>query len=66
MLLTEEDVFLVKCKDTSTDRIYHIYVDPNISGATTDAISAIASTMRTSDGKPLTKEQYIDLMKTES
>ena len=66
LILTEEDVFVVKCKDTSTDRIYHIYVDPSVEDATKDAIAAIASTMRTDDGKPLTKEQYIELIKSES
>jgi hypothetical protein len=66
MLLTDQDVYVVKCNDTSTKRVYHIYVDPSVEGATTDAISAIASTMRTKDNKPLTKEQYIELIKSET
>lgn len=52
-----DDVYFVKCKDTSTDRIYYLYVRPN-----TDAISAIASTMaHPTTGKPLTKEEYLSI-----
>lgn len=54
---TEDDVAIVRCQDTSTDKTYYLFVD----GAHTDAIEAIASTMRKDDGSPLSKEEYLSI-----
>lgn len=58
---TENDVYYVKCKDTSTDRVYYIYVDGTDPRCKTDAISAIAWTMRDPEGKPFSKEDYLNI-----
>jgi hypothetical protein len=59
----QNDVYIVKCKDTSTDRIYYLYVNGQESEAIRkDAITAIASTMVNPDGSIFTKEQYLALM----
>jgi len=60
-LNTPEDICYVKCKDTSTDRIYYLYVDSSDSRCNSDAISAIAWTMRFPNGEPFTKEDYLNL-----
>jgi hypothetical protein len=60
-LETNNDVYFVKCKDTSTDRVYYIYVDGRDERCNRDAISAIAWTMRDPDGEPFTKEMYLQL-----
>ena len=62
----QEYIYICKMKDTSTDREYFLFVDSNVEGATEDAISAIASTLRTVDengnlGNPLSKEDYFNL-----
>lgn len=64
VLQSREDVYMVKCKDTSTDRIYYLYVNGNEGNTQirTDAIAAIASTMVNPDGSIFTKEQYLQLM----
>jgi len=62
ILNAPEDVYMVKCKDTSTDRVYYLYVDgANDAKVRKDAISAIASTMENPDGTVFTKEQYLEL-----
>ena len=58
---TDEDVFYVKCKDTSTDRIYYLYVDGTDERCKNDAVSAIAWTMRDPEGNPFTKEEYLEI-----
>jgi hypothetical protein len=60
-LNTNNDVYFVKCKDTSTDRVYYIYVDGRDNRCNSDAISAIAWTMRDPDGEPFTPEMYLQL-----
>ena len=50
----EEDIFFVKCKDSTSDKYYYLYVQPH-----NDAIAAIASTYRKPDGTQLTKEEYL-------
>jgi hypothetical protein len=58
---TENNVYYVKCKDTSTDRVYYLYVDGSDPRCQTDAISAIAWTMRDPEGNPFTREQYLTI-----
>lgn len=60
-LNTNNDVFYVRCKDTSTDRVYYLYVDGKDERCNSDAVSAIAWTMRDPDGVPFTKEMYLQL-----
>jgi hypothetical protein len=57
-------VFFVKCKCTSTHKVYYLYV-PEAVGNSADALAAIAWTYRF-NGKPLTKEQYLNLIYTET
>lgn len=59
-----QDVYFVKCKDASSDRIYYLYVHPT-AAKNNDAVEAIAWTMRL-NGYPLTKEQYLQLMYSET
>lgn len=67
VLGTEDDVYFVKCKDTSTNRVYYLFVDPEAAPeVSTDAISAIASTMRKDDGSPLNKAEYLELLESET
>lgn len=67
ILGTENDVFFVKCNDTSTDKVYYLFVDPEAADdVKTDAIAAIASTMRKDDGSVLTKKEYLKLLKSET
>lgn len=64
---TEDDVYFVKCNDTSTDKVYYLFVDPNASSEVKkDAIAAIASTMRREDGSPLSKKDYLELLESET
>lgn len=58
---TESNVYYVRCKDTSTERVYYIYVDGTDDRCNTDAVSAIAWTMRDPDGVPFTKEEYLQI-----
>lgn len=57
VLGTNKDVYYVKCNDTSTGRVYYLYVQEH-----TDAIEAIASTMQKEDGNFLTKEEYLEIV----
>jgi hypothetical protein len=67
VLGTQNDVYFVKCKDTSTDRVYYLFVDPNAANdVRKDAIAAIASTMRKDNGDPLTKQEYLELLESET
>ena len=59
-----QNVYFVKCKCASSDRMYYIYVHPE-AAKNHDAIEAIAWTMRW-NGIPLTKEQYLHLMYSET
>ncbi|MGD1841073.1 MAG: hypothetical protein ACFB0B_09275 [Thermonemataceae bacterium] len=58
------DIFFVQCQCTSTDRMYYLYVPPE-AAENGDAIEAIAWTMQI-EGQPLTKQQYLNLMYTET
>ena len=60
----ELDVFVVKCSCPSTDREYFLYV-PGQVAKDEDAIAAVAWTMQL-DGKPMTKQQYLELMFSET
>ncbi len=60
----EPAIYFVKCQCPSTDRNYFIYVPAKVAKEN-DAITAIAWTMRF-NGVPLNKEQYLNLMYTES
>jgi len=67
VLGTENDVYFVKCNDASTDKAYYLFVDPNASPeVSTDAIAAIASTMRKDDGSVLSKTDYLELLQSET
>lgn len=57
-------IYFVRCKCTTTDRIYFLYVAPEI-GEKGDAVAAIAWTMRI-NGTPLSKKQYLTLLYSES
>lgn len=62
----DEYVYIVQCKDASSDREFHLFVDPSNTDAKVDAISAIASTLYTTDdngepNRPLTKEEYVTM-----
>lgn len=57
-------LYFVKCNCPSTDRKYYLYVSRD-AAINNDAIEAIAWTMRF-NGKPLNKEQYLNLMYTET
>lgn len=61
---TVNDIYIVKCECPSTDRLYYLYV-PEEAAANKDALEAIAWTMRFND-QPLTKQQYLNLMYTET
>jgi hypothetical protein len=58
------DVYFVKCNCTSTDRQYYLYIPQNV-GVRKDAIAAIAWTMQF-NGQHLTKQQYLNLMYSET
>ncbi len=58
------EVYFVKCNCTSTHRQYYLYV-PQYIGVKSDAIEAIAWTMRFGN-QPLTKQQYLNLMYSET
>lgn len=58
------EVYFVKCNCTSTNRQYYLYV-PQYIGMQKDAIEAIAWTMRFGN-QPLTKQQYLNLMYSET
>ncbi|MDJ1470391.1 hypothetical protein [Xanthocytophaga flava] len=60
----EPAIYFVKCQCASTDRLYYLYVSEDIAQQQ-DAIAAIAWTMRF-NGKPLTKQQYLNLMYSET
>ena len=67
VLGTENDVYFVKCNDASTDKSYYLFVDPNAGDSVrTDAIAAIASTMRKDDGSILSKTDYLELLQSET
>lgn len=59
---TEDNVYYVKCKDTSTNRQYYLYVDGTDERCKYDAVSAIAWTMRDPEGNPFTKEEYLQIV----
>lgn len=61
----QQYIYVCSMKDTSTERQYYIFVDPEY-GEKEDAILAISSTLRTvgDDGKisqPLSKQEYLKL-----
>lgn len=61
-----EYIYICGMKDTSTDREYYIFVDPEVVEEEKDAIKAIASTLRVVDeegnlSSPLSKEDYFAL-----
>ncbi|MEM9980966.1 MAG: hypothetical protein AAF734_00625 [Bacteroidota bacterium] len=58
------DIFFVQCQCASTDRMYYLYVPPE-AAENGDAIEAIAWTMQL-EGQPLTKQQYLNFMYTET
>lgn len=58
----QEDAYVVGCSCTSTDRKYYLFVEKEYA---TDAITAIASTLRDENGGRMTKDQYI-LLESES
>lgn len=58
------DIYFVKCKCASSDRIYYIYV-PKEAAEKQDALEAIAWTMQI-NGKPINKAQYLSLMYSET
>lgn len=58
------ELYFVKCNCPSTDRQYYIYVAEE-AAQNKDAIEAIAWTMRF-NGQPLKKEQYLNLMYSET
>lgn len=60
----EPAIYFVKCQCASSDRMYYLYVSEQIAKQQ-DAIAAIAWTMRF-NGQPLTKQQYLNLMYTET
>ncbi|WP_299466350.1 hypothetical protein [uncultured Microscilla sp.] len=60
----EPAIYFVKCECPSTDRLYYLYV-PHEAAQNNDAIEAIAWTMRFND-QPLTKDQYLHLMYSET
>lgn len=57
----EPNVYMVKCKDTSTSRVYYLYIKPEF--AKGSAIDAIASTFQIEDEngqmRPITREEYL-------
>lgn len=57
-------IYFVKCNCPSTDKEYYIYVAEE-AAQNKDAIEAIAWTMRF-NGQPLNKQQYLNLMYTET
>lgn len=57
-------IYAVKCNCTTTGRVFYLYVDENAARAG-DAISAIAWTYRY-NGVPLTKDQYLNLLYSET
>lgn len=57
-------IYFVKCRCTSTDKIYYLYVPESVAESG-DAIEAIAWTYRF-DGKPLSKAQYLNLIYSET
>lgn len=57
-------IYFVKCRCTSTSKIYYLYVPESVAELG-DAIEAIAWTYRF-DGNPLNKEQYLNLIYTET
>jgi hypothetical protein len=59
-----QNIYFVKCKCASTDRIYYLYV-PKEAAANKDAIEAIAWTMQI-EGTPITKKQYLTLLYSET
>ncbi len=60
----EPAIYFVKCQCASSERMYYLYVSEQIAKQQ-DAIAAIAWTMRF-NGLPLTKQQYLNLMYTET
>lgn len=57
-------IYAVKCNCTSTGRVFYLYVDEN-AGKAGDAVAAIAWTFRY-NGVPLTREQYLNLLYSET
>jgi len=60
----EPAIYFVKCQCASSGRLYHLYVSEEIAQQH-DAIAAIAWTMRF-NGQPLTRQQYLNLMYSET
>jgi len=60
----DTDVYFVKCVCPSTDRKYYLYVPPHV-GEEKDALGAVAWTMRF-NGNPLSKEEYVRFMYSET
>ncbi|OJJ23190.1 hypothetical protein BKI52_02210 [marine bacterium AO1-C] len=61
---TVPNIYIVKCECPSTQRLYYLYVPEEVA-VNKDAIEAVAWTMRFND-QPLTKQQYLNLMYTET
>lgn len=57
-------IYFVKCSCTSTSKVYYLYV-PEAVAAQNDAIVAIAWTFRFNN-QPLSKEQYLHFIKSET
>lgn len=57
----KEDVYIVGCNCTSTNKNYFLFIDGKNEDINKDAIKAIASTMIKDDGKALTKEEYLSI-----
>lgn len=58
------DIYIVECKCTSTNKKYFLFVPPEV-GENKDAIQAIAWTMQI-NGNPISKEQYLHLIYSET
>ena len=55
------DVYIVEAVCPSTDHHYFLFVDDTNEQCTKSAVGAVAWTMHKPDGKPLTREEYLDL-----
>lgn len=66
-----EFVYILTMKDTSTERMYGLFIDPESNGVKNrDAIESIASTFMVpsvgGEMRPMTKDEYLHNMKSES
>ena len=58
------DVYVVRCTCPSTDRTFYLYVPEEVARQK-DAIAAVAWTMQI-DGRPLTRDEYCELLYSET